>query len=176
MRKNIVIVSYNYALSKRIASILAERFDMRMFDMFEMFKFHNMPNTLADVLRINGKAFVDKKMRGILKDALEFSGIIFVADLKVVGENPDLYEVLKENNSFLFMKNDFKVEFSQRENLAILSPEEKEYFSIPLDSLNEMEQNIEKNLADFVVNIEGLTFNEIKESVLEKLKELNIKE
>ena len=94
MRKNILVVCYNYALSRRVASVIAERLDMRCFDMYEMFKFNNAPNTLEDVLAINGKEFVDKKMRGVLKTELDFLGVVFVADFKVLTENQDLSPLL----------------------------------------------------------------------------------
>lgn len=166
MRKNILIVCYNYALSRRVASILAERFDMRSFDMYDMFKFHNMPNTLEDILNLNGIEFVNKKMRGILKDELDFLGVVFVVDTKVLITNSDLFEKLKENNIVLFLKNDFKTEFAQRENLSFMTDVEKEYFSLKLDELSETEQILEKTFADIVVEIGDLSYHEIIEKIL----------
>ena len=169
MRKNILVVCYNYALSKRVASVLAERFDMRSFDMYEMFKFNNMPNTLEDVLRINGEAFVDKKMRGVLKTELDFLGVVFVADTKVLSKNQDLFGSLKENNIVILLKNDFKTEYSQRENNTIMSDVEKEYFSLNLDELYETEQLLASDFADFVIDINELSYTEIIEKVVSSL-------
>lgn len=161
MRKNILVVCYNYALSKRVASVLAERFDLRSFDMYEMFKFNNMPNSLEDVLRINGKDFVDRKMRGVLKTELDFLGVVFVADTKVIISNQDLFDQLKENNVVVFLKNDFKTEFAQRENNNLMSDIEKQYFSLELDELFETEQILENQFADIVVDISELSYSEI---------------
>lgn len=169
MRKNIIIICYNYALSRRLAAALAERFDMRIFDMYEMFKFHNMPLSLAEVMQINGEEFVDKKMRGILKDELEFLDVIFVADTKIIGKNQDLFDKLKENNIVVFLKDDFKTEYAQRERINFVSEEEKTYFSLEVDELNEIEKIIEKNFADIVVEISNLNYDEIKGKLLEKL-------
>lgn len=169
MRKNILVVCYNYALSKRVASVLAERFDMRSFDMYEMFKFNNMPNTLEDVLRINGEAFVDKKMRGVLKTELDFLGVVFVADTKVLSKNQDLFASLKENNIVILLKNDFKTEYSQRENNTIMSDVEKEYFSLNLDELCETELMIETQFADLVIDINELNYTEIIKKVVASL-------
>lgn len=172
MRKNLVVICYNYALSKRIANILAERLDMRMFDMYEMFRFHNAPNTLSDVLRINGEAFVDKKMRGLLKDEFDFTGVIFVVDTKAIYKNQDFYERIKENNIILFLKSDFKKEFALRENINFLDQNEKAYFSLSLDELKDAENVIEKNLANVVVDVDELTYSEIKNNVLSKIESL----
>lgn len=166
MKTNILVVCYNYALSRRIASILAEKFDMRSFDMYDMFKFHNAPNSLEDVIKINGEEFANKKMRGILKDELDFSGVVFVVDTKVLIKNIDLFESLKENNVVLFLKNDFKTEFAQRENLSFMSDCEKNYFALQLDELCEAEQVIERVFADIVVDISDLGYNEIIENIL----------
>lgn len=166
MKNNILVVCSNYALSRRVASILAEKFDMRSFDMYDMFKFHNMPNTLDDILQINGAMFADKKMRGILKDELEFSNVVFVVDTKVLFKNRDLFESLRENNLVLFLKNDFKTEFAQRENITFMTECEKEYFSLKLDELCEIEQILEQAFADVVVDINDLNYNEIITNIL----------
>lgn len=172
MRKNIVVICYDYALSRRIAVILSEMFNMRFFDMYDMFLFDNAPYSFGEVLDLNGKEYVDKELRGILKNELDFSGVVFVVDTKVISENEDLYKDFKENNVIMFLKNDFKQEFLQREHIAFKSEEEKNYFSLPIDVLVETEQFIEKNLADFVLNIDNLTYREIKDNILEKLKQL----
>lgn len=172
MRKNILIVCYNYALSRRIASVIAERLDMRSFDMYEMFKFNNMPNTLEDVLSINGKDFVDKKMRGVLKTELDFLGVVFVADMKVLVENQDLFFQIKESNIVLQLKNDFKTEFAQRENINFMTDAEKEYFSFALDELLEAENILETKLADVVVDINELSYGEIIDKVITSIEKL----
>lgn len=172
MRKNILVVCYNYALSRRIASVIAERLDMRSFDMYEMFKFNNVPNTLEDVLSINGKDFVDKKMRGVLKTELDFLGVVFVADMKVLVENQDLFFQIKESNIVLQLKNDFKTEFAQRENINFMTDAEKEYFSFALDELLEAEKILETKLADAVVDINELSYGEIIDKVITSIEKL----
>lgn len=170
MRKNIIVICYDYALSRRIACILAERFDMRFFDMYDMFAFDNAPYTLTDVLKINGEDYADKEMRGILKNELDFSGVVFVVDTKIISKNADLFEQLKENNVIIFLKNDFKREFAEREHIAFKSPEEKKYFTLPIDELVLVEQFISDNLADIVLDIDNLTYSEIKDNVIKNLE------
>ena len=172
MRKNILVVCYNYALSRRVASVIAERLEMRSFDMYEMFKFNNSPNTLEDVLRINGKEFVDKKMRGVLKTELDFLGVVFVADMKVLVENQDLFPQIKECNIVLQLKNDFKTEFAQRENISFMTDAEKEYFSFALDELFDAEKILENELADAVVDVNELTYGEIIDRVITNIEKL----
>ena len=169
MRKNILVVCYNYALSRRVASVIAERFDMRSFDMYEMFKFNNAPYSIDDVLRVNGKEFVDKELKGVLKTELDFLGVVFVADVKVLLSNQDLFDQLKESNIVLLLKNDFKTEFAQRENCSFMSDAEKEYFSFQLDELFEAGRLLETQFADIIVNTNNLSYGEIIDSVVSSL-------
>ena len=37
MRKNLIVISFDYALARRTAEILSDKFDRRFFDMFDMF-------------------------------------------------------------------------------------------------------------------------------------------
>ena len=173
MRKNILVVCYNYALSRRVASVIADRLDMRSFDMHEMFKFNNSPNSLEEVLKINGTDYADKEMRGVIKTEMDFLGVVFVADTKVLMKNQDLFDELKLANNILFLKNDFKTEFAQRENLSFISAIEKDYLSFKLDELYEAEEILETYLADFVIDINELSYAEIIDSVVANLDKLS---
>ena len=172
MRKNIVIVGYDYALSRRVAVSLAELFDMRFFDMYDMFVFDNLPNTLTDVIKLNGKEYVDKKMKGIFKSEFEFSNVIFVVDTKIVSVCKDMYEEIKKNNIVIFLRRDFKLEFYQREHFVFKTEEERDYFTLKIDELFEADQDIAHNLADMVLEVDQLTYRQVKDFVLEDIKGL----
>lgn len=172
MKNNLTIICYDNALSRRIASALAEQYDMRYFDMYDMFGFDNAPYSFSEVLKMNGEAYVNKKMRSILKSEFNFSNTILIVDTKVLFENQDLFEKISENNLVIFLKSDFKTEFAQRENFSFKSEEEKKYFSLPIDILAETELKIEQNLADIKLNIDNLNYNQIKEKILETLRNL----
>lgn len=172
MKNNLALICYDNALSRRIANALSEQYDMRYFDMYDMFGFDNAPYSFAEVLKMNGEDYVDKKMRSILKSEFSFSNAILIADIKVLYKNQDLFEKFSENNLVLFLKGDFKTEFAQREHAFFRSEEEKEYFSLPIDILAETEQKIEQNLADIKINIDDLNYNQIKDKIVEILKNL----
>ena len=71
-----MIISYDYDISKRVAEKLADVFSMRTLDMISMFEFDHIPNTFNDVLKINGKNYVEKEFRSILKMELDCSKLV----------------------------------------------------------------------------------------------------
>lgn len=172
MKNNLTIICYDNALSRRIAKALAEQYDMRYFDMYDMFGFDNAPYSFSEVLKMNGKDYVNKEMRSILKSEFSFSNTILIVDTKILYENQDLFGKISENNLVIFLKSDFKIEFAQREQVVFKSDEEKEYFSLPIDILAETEQKIEQNLADIKISIDNLNYNQIKDKILETLRNL----
>ena len=127
MKENLMLVCYDYALSRRISKSLADFLDMRLFDMLEMFVFNNAPYRLTDVIKINGKEYAVKEMRGVLKTELDCSGSVFAAEPKMLGLNQDLFEKIKECNLVLFLKRDYKTEFSIREKMLFRSDEDRDF-------------------------------------------------
>ena len=155
-----------------MATFLADMFDMRFFDMYDMFNFDNSPNTLTDVLKINGSDYVDKQMRGIMKSEFDFSGVVFVVDTKIISICKDLFEDIRKGNIVIFLRRDFKTEFYQREHFLFRSPEEKEYYSLKIDELFEIEQEIAYELAHLVLDIDDISYRQLRDIILEDLKKL----
>lgn len=170
MKENLMVVCYDYGLSRRISKSLADFFDMRLFDMFEMFVFNNAPYKLTDVIEINGIEYANKEMRGVLKTELDLSGTVFAAEPKMLGLNQDLFDDLRKNNLILFLKRNYRNDYLFRENMAFKSQSDKEFFRLEIDELTENAINIENNLADIVVDIDGLNFDQIKEKVVKTLE------
>ncbi len=170
MKENLMVVCYDYALSRRIAKSLADFFDMRFFDMFDMFNFNNAPHTLSELLKNSGREYVDKKMRSVLKTELDFSGSVFVVEPKILGLNGDLFEKIKSSNLVLFLKRDYKTEYAFREHMVFKTSEDKEYFSMPIDEMTENGENIQNTLADVVVDIDGLSFEQVKIKIQKALE------
>ena len=170
MKENMMVICYDYGLSRRISSSLADFLEMRLFDMLEMFIFNNAPYKLTDVININGIEYANKEMRGVLKTELELSGVVFAAEPKMLGLNQDLFERLKDNNLILFLKRNYRSDFLFRENMAFKSVVDKDFFRLEIDELAENAQNIEDNLADIVIDIDGLNFEQIKEKVIKTLE------
>lgn len=172
MRKNLIVISFDYALARRTAEILSDKFDRRFFDMFDMFTFDNSPNTLTDVLRMNGEDYVNKEMSGILKNELDFSGVVFLLDPQIAWLNDELLNEIRENNVVIFLKRDFKDEYAHREKIAYKSEEEREYFTYKLDKLHEIHEFIEHELADISIDVDSLSYREIKDNILKKIDSL----
>lgn len=171
MKENLMVVCFDYALSRRISKSLADFLDMRLFDMLEMFVFNNAPHRLTDVIKINGKEYAVKKMRSVLKTELDCSGSVFVAEPKMLGLNQDLFERMKECNLVLFLKRDYKTEYSIRERMLFRSEEDKDFFKLEIDEMTENGMTIENNLADIVIDINNLGFEKIKDKLIETLKD-----
>lgn len=170
MKENLLVVCFDYALSRRISKSLAEFLDMRLFDMLEMFVFNNAPYRLTEVIQINGKEYANKEMRGVLKTELDLSGAVFVVESKILGLNQDLFEKLKQRNLILFLKRDYKTEYSIREKMLFRSKEDKDFFSLEIDEMTDVGMNIEERLADIVIDINDLTFEQIKEKIIKALE------
>ncbi len=170
MKENMMVICYDYGLSRKISSSLADFLEMRLFDMFEMFVFNNAPYKLTDVIKINGFEYANKEMRGVLKTELDLSGVVFAAEPKMLGLNQDLFEKLKECNLILFLKRNYRNDFLFRENMAFKSQVDKDFFKLEIDELTENANNIENNLADIVIDIDGLNYDQIKEKVLKTLE------
>ena len=170
MKENLMVVCYDFALARRISVSLSGFLEMRYFDMFDMFRFNNAPHSLSEILKINGMEYAIKEMRSVLKTELDFSGAVFVAEPKMLQLNRDLFERMKESNLVLFLKNDYKSDYVVREKSLFKSEEDKNFFALQIDEVTEIGNDIETNLADLVVNIEGLTYEQIKEKVQNALE------
>lgn len=170
MKENMMVICYDYGLSRKISSSLADFLEMRLFDMLEMFIFNNAPYKLTDVININGVEYANKEMRGVLKTELDLSGVVFSAEPKMLGLNQDLFKKLKESNLVLFLKRNYRNDFLFRENMAFKSQVDKDFFKLEIDELTENAINIENNLADIVIDIDGLSYDKIKEKVLKTLE------
>lgn len=172
MKNNLAIICYDNALSRRVAKSLCEEFDMRFFDMYDMFNFDNSPYTFEQLVELNGEDYVSKSMRDILKTEFSFSNSVLIVDTKIIYENQDLFHSIKESNLVLYLKSDFKSEYASRERIAFKSETERKYFTLELDKLCEIDIKIENELADIVFDIDGLNFNQIKENIVGVLKTL----
>lgn len=170
MKENLMVVCYDYALARRVSKSLAEFLEMRFFDMLEMFKFNNFPHALSDILKVNGRDYAIKEMRSVIKTELDCSGIVFVAEPKMLGLNQDLFDKLKERNLILYLKRDCKTEFAIRERTPFKTQEEKEFFQLEIDELSENSMNVENNLADLIVDINDLGFEDIKKKIQKTLE------
>ena len=170
MKQNMMIISYDYDISKRVAEKLADVFSMRTLDMISMFEFDHIPNTFNDVLKINGKNYVEKEFRSILKMELDFDNVVFVANMGFADKHEDLFYRIKLSNFVILLKKDINKEIDEIENKEFETIEQKEFFYVDRQSLLDQETILQNGLVDIVIDISNLTDDEIVEKIIDKIK------
>lgn len=171
MKQNLLVISYDYDLSKRLAEKLADVFSMRVFDQIELFEFDHIPRKIGDVLQEKGKEYVDKKMRSLLKMELDFDDAVFVCLMSVVDDIDELAFKVNLSNFIVFLNKDIDAEIKEIQDKQFDSQIEKEYFSCTKEQLAIRKQKIAESLSDAVVNVSGLSDDQIVENVIKQIKE-----
>lgn len=170
MKRNLMVLSYDYDLSKRLAESLAETFSMRFFDQIEMFNFHNVPRDVSTMYRECGEEYTMKKLRSVVKMELDFDDAVFVADISLVDNCSDLFLKLKHSNFIIFLYKDTADEINELNSKEYSSPEEKALFSSDENVLTQRKLVVSSELADVRVNINGLLEDEILNEVIDGIK------
>lgn len=170
MKQNMLVTSYDYDVSKRLAEKLADVFSMRTLDMISLFDFDHYPNTFNDVLKINGREYIEKELRSILKMELDFDNVVFVTNMGFADKHEDLFYRIKLSNFVILLKKDIESEVIELQNKQFNTKEQKDFFSANRETLISQEHIIEKECADIVVDISNLTDEEIVENIIDKIK------
>lgn len=170
MKQNLLVTSYDYDVSKRLAEKLAEVFSMRTLDMISLFEFDHIPHTFNEVLKINGIDYIEKEFRSILKMELEFDNVVFVANLGFADKVQDLFYKIKHSNFIILLKKDVELEAEEIKNKQYETKELKDFFTAEKEQLLMFENIIEKDCSDIVVDITNLTDDEIIEKIIDKIK------
>lgn len=170
MKQNILIIGYDYNVSKQLAEALADVFGMRTLDMISLFEFDNIPNTFEDVLKISGKAYVEKELQSIIKMELDFDNVVFVSWLKALDGLNDLIYRVKLSNFVILIKKDIETEVLELENKMYSSKNIKSFFNLSKADLIKHEKQIEDSCADIVIDISNLTNAEIVQEIIDKIK------
>ena len=113
MKQNLLVVSYDYDLSKDLARKLAEVFSMRFFDQKELFEFDHLPRTFAESLALNGKDYILKKFRSIVKMELDFDDAVFVADISFADNCTDLFYKINLSNFVVLLQKRIEEEIDE---------------------------------------------------------------
>lgn len=170
MKQNILIVCYDYDISKAVAKQLANLFSMRLFDQKELFEFDHMPRTFSEVYDSYGKDYILKKMKSIVKMELDFDDAIFVADISFADNCFDMFYKIKLSNFVVLLKKDNETEVRELNNKKYETKEEKEYYSLDANTLKKREFAISYDLADVVIDIENMTNEQIASEIVDKIK------
>lgn len=170
MKQNILVVCYDYDVSRQVAKNLADSFSMRIFDQKELFEFDHMPRTFAEVYRTNGKEYVLRKMRSILKMELEFDDAIFIADNCFADNCYELFYKIKLSNFVVFLTKDIQTELKEINQKKYSFEDCEEFYKISESDLKERELAIRNDVADAVIDINNKTTSQICEEIVDKIK------
>lgn len=171
MKQNLLIISYDYDLSKRLANRLAESFSMRVFDQIELFEFDHLPRKLSDIISSQGMEYVLKKMRSLLKMELDFDDAVFVCNLATADSSEDLFFKVNLSNFVVFLHKEPNIELRELLKKHYSSRNEREFFVPNRAKLIEREKKVAEFCADVNLNITNLSDDEIEEKIVEKIKE-----
>ncbi len=170
MKQNIMVISYDYTLSKNISNMLAESFNMRAFDQLELFEFDHIPRSFEEVLQIEGKEYIYKKFRSIIKMELEFDNASFAADISLADNCEDIFYKIKLSNFVILLYKPTEVELSEVSSKNSKPTLKEQFFATTSEELKSRQKKINEACADISINIDGLKDNEIV-SLIEKLIE-----
>lgn len=161
MKQNLFVVSSNYAYTKDIAVQLAEVFSMRFFDQIELFEFDNMPYSFKEVLIKNGKDWVKKELKGIIKSELEFDNVAFAASLSFAGNCEDIFYKIKLSNFVILLKNiDSSMQINPKDTYNLAESGE-------IESLQNI---VQKECADIIIDVNKKNSDQVIAEVLEEIK------
>ena len=170
MKQNMLVLSYDYELSKRIAEKLSDAFSMRVLDSIDLFEFDHIPFSFKEILEKNGIEYVMKKMKSIIKMELDFDDAVFVANINMADECYDLFYKIKLSNFVMLLKKNINDEVFELKKKIYKTDAEKLFFASDMADLKTREDLIETDLADAVVEIDGLSDDEIVEKIIDKIK------
>ena len=171
MKQNLLVVSYDYHLSRQVANCLADVFSMRVCDQKELFEFDHIPLTFSEVYQINGADFINKEMKGTVKMATEFENVIFVADISMADDCSDLFFKLGQNNFIVMLQKDIEQEMKELSEKEYDSWEAGEFFKTTKELLMAREEVLSESCADSVIDISGLDIQQITSKVVDKIEE-----
>lgn len=172
MKQNLMLVGYNYARLRRLATQFAEFFDMKFFDIYDYFIFDNSPNSIADLYHKNGWEYVDQEIRNAVEMQTTFDNVVSVLDLKIASICTDFFDQIKENNVIVYLENNEKTEEIRKRHIFYRSQEEMAYFLLTEEALGDIKERVQNEIADIVITDTELSLEQLRDEILEKLRSL----
>lgn len=170
MKQNLLVTSYDYDLSKRLAEKLADAFSMRVLDAIGLFEFDHIPRSFREMLELNGYDYVMKKLRSILKMELDFDDTVFVTNVSFADNCSDLFYKIKLSNFVILLKKDLAEEENELKAKQYQFESERSFFVCDKTVLEARETSISKDCADIVIEMGDLSEDEIVEKIIDKIK------
>lgn len=159
MKQNILVVSYDFDVSKSVAEKLADFFSMRVLNQIDLFEFDYIPRSLREMIKIRGTEFVKKELNGLIKGASDFENVVLVADFSMADAGKENLLHLNQNYNIVYLFKSIEKEHQELLKKAF-SPEEKQLFYHTPDELKE-KQALLHDLSDVSIDITGLTAMDI---------------
>ncbi len=159
MKQNILIVGYDFRVSKSVAEKLAEFFSMRVLDELELLEFDYVPRGIDELILLRGVDFVKQELIGLLKGGIEFENVIYIADFSLAAAPKETLFKVNQNYVLVFLYKDSAAEALELSRKQPSSGLEKLfYYSEP-----EIVQNHEffSEVADIKIDITGLSAMDI---------------
>ena len=171
MKQNLLIVSYDYNLSKEVAKILANVFSMRIFDQRELFEFDHLPLTFTEVIDRNGYDYVLKKMKSIIKMELDFDDAVFVADMCFAENCEDIFYKIQLSNFVVFLYKNTTFELEELRNKEYSSGFEKDFYVVDEEKHECRKSKLQKLCSDIKLDVTNLTYEEITNKIIDEIKQ-----
>ena len=102
MVSNIVILSMNRDVSRKVAEMLSEELQMHFLDTIELFEFDNIPHSFSEILEMNGESYFRKKEKGLLGYVCGFENTVIHAESGCV-LSPENIKAMKENCLVIYL-------------------------------------------------------------------------
>lgn len=160
MKQNLVILCYDYNLSKLISKSLSEYFLMRVLDETELFDFDYSPRSIEDLISMFGLDFVMEKFCKIAGSHCDYENIIFISHLKIMNNCAKKFDKFKENSLIILIESDFQ----DLENI------DNPIFILNENEFNQVQDNLQNSLADICIENVDLSFDELNKTIIEEIK------
>lgn len=170
MKQNILVVSYDYFLSRAVAKKLAETFSMRTLDQRELFEFDHVPLGFAEVCKVQGFDYVKKELSSLINMELDFDGVVFVADMSFADNMQDVFYKIKLSNFVILLSKDERIEEDELSERKYSSPFERKFYVVDRDTLKNRENAIREGCKDIEIDISGLSTDSIVGEIEKEIK------
>ncbi len=163
MKQNILITGQNYDLSIEVAKSLAEKLNFMVLNQIELFEFDHIPRSFGEVLKSEGKDYVDKKLRSIMKSELDYEKTIFVCPLASIRGSQEILYKVKYNNVVVLIENENSKKVNSNQSKDV-----QEFINISSEEVENLEEILKKHAVDFCISSKASP-KKIADEIAEKI-------
>ncbi len=170
MKQNILLVSYDYDISKKVAEKLADFFSMRVLNSIELFEFDFAPRNISQMIYERGATYVKAQLGKIVKYSSDYENVVLIADISMADTCKECFDNISKDyvSVFLYDTPEAEENFLNKKNL---SPELSKLNLYSKEQLFQMHQ-ILKSACDCSIQISGLTLMEVLFKTIGDIKKI----